>query len=184
MNTGSPSPSTVIPGVAKNIETIMLIEQEFLRRRSRVDLLSDTISRLAGSIGFVIVHVFGFTGWIGINTGVVPGVTPFDPYPFSFLALVVAMEVVFLSTFVLMTQNRQNYQADHRAHLHLQIGLLAEQETTKILQMLHKVCDHLGLDKAVRDQRLKDMVGETAVGVLAQELAENLKKTREDQPRQ
>src|SRR5690348_3054069 len=111
MNDASSSPSTVIPGVARNIETIMQIEQEFLRRRSRVDRLSDMISRLAGSIAVVIVHVFGFTGWIVINTGVVPGVTPFDPYPFSFLALAVAMEAVFLSTFVLMTQNRQNHQA-------------------------------------------------------------------------
>jgi uncharacterized membrane protein len=177
---GASSSSTVIPGVAKNIETIMLIEQEFLRRRSRVDRLSDTISRLAGSIGFAIAHVFCFACWIILNSGVA-GVAPFDPYPFSFLALVVAVEVVFLSTFVLMTQKRQNHQADHRAHLHLQIGLLAEQETTKILQLVHKVCDHLGLEKAIRDQELKEMVGETAVGVLAQELADNLKKTREDQ---
>jgi uncharacterized membrane protein len=120
-------------------------------------------------------------GWIVINTGVIPGITPFDPFPFSFLALTVAMEVVFLSTFVLMSQNRQSHQADHRAHLHLQIGLLAEQETTKILQMFHKVCEHLGIEKEVRDQELKEMAGETEVGVLAQELAENLKKTREDQ---
>jgi uncharacterized membrane protein len=182
MNRASSPPGTVIAGVAKNIETIMQIEQEFLRRRSRVDRISDMISRLAGSIGFVIAHVFGFTGWIVVNSGLVPGVIPFDPYPFSFLALTVAMEAVFLSTFVLMSQNRQNHQADHRAHLHLQIGLLAEQETTKILQMLQRVCDRLGLEKGVRDQELKEMVGETAVGVLAQELADNLKKTREDQP--
>lgn len=181
MNREPTTSATVIPGVAKNIETIMQIEQEFLRRRSSVDRLSDLISRVAGTISFVIVHLLCLAAWIVVNTGLIPGVRPFDPYPFSFLALVVAMEVLLLSTFVLMSQNRQNHQADHRAHLRLQIGLLAEQETTKILQMLHTVCDRLGLEKAVRDQELKEMKGETAVDLLAQELTENLKKTREDE---
>ena len=78
-----------------------------------------------------------------------------------------------------MTQNRQTRQADHWAHLNLQIGLLGEQETTKVLQMLKLVCDRLGLDKVASDGELKEMIGKTSVGMLAQELAQNLEKTRD-----
>ena len=162
------SPPPIIPGLAKeNIETIMQIEQEFLRQRSVVDRLGDGISRFAGSIAFVIAHIVGFAGWILVNLGVIPGVVPVDPFPFSFLALIVALEAIFLSTFVLMSQNRQTRQSDHWAHLNLQIGLLAEQETTKVLQMLKLVCDRLGIDKVSGDGELKEMVGNTSVGMLA-----------------
>jgi uncharacterized membrane protein len=173
------SSSNVVPGVAKNIERIMLLEEEFLRRRSGVDRLSDSISRFAGSIVFVAAHVLFFAAWIAVNIGVVPGLGPFDRYPFNFLNLAVALEAIFLSTFVLMSQNRQNHRADHWAHLHLQIGLLAEQETTKILQVLQGVCDSLGLRKAVKDKELGEMVAETAIDVLAKELAQNLEKIRQ-----
>jgi uncharacterized membrane protein len=170
----------IIPGIAKgNIDKIMQIEQAYLRQRSGIDRLGEVVSRLAGSIYFFAAHIVGFVGWLVVNMGVIPGVVPIDPYPFSFLALIVAMEAIFLSTFVLMTQNRQTRQADHWAHLNLQIGLLGEQETTKILQMLKSVCARLGLDKVASDGELKEMVGKTSVGMLAQELAQNLEKTRD-----
>ena len=123
--------------------------------------------------------IAGIVGWVVVNLGAIPGVVPIDPYPFPFLALFVAVEAIFLSTFVLMTQKRQTRQADHWAHLNLQIGLLGEQETTKVLQMLKLVCDRLGLDKVAGDGELKEMVGKTSVGMLAQELAQNLEKTRD-----
>jgi uncharacterized membrane protein len=66
--------------------------------------------------------------------------SPFDPFPFSFLTLVVSLEAIFLSVFVLMSQNRMTRQADKRAHLDLQIYLLAEQELTTILHMLRGLC--------------------------------------------
>jgi uncharacterized membrane protein len=170
----------IMPGIAKgNIETIMQIEQEYMRQRSGVDRFCETISRFAGSISFVLAQFVGIVGWVVVNTGTIPGVVPMDPYPFSFLALIVAMEAIFLSTFVLMTQNRQTRQADHWAHLTLQIGLLGEQETTKVLQMLKLICAHMGLDKVAGDGELKEMVGKTSVGMLAEELAQNLEKTRD-----
>jgi uncharacterized membrane protein len=170
----------IIPGIAKgNIDTIMQIEQANLRQRSGVDRLGEAVSRFAGSMFFVVGHIVGFAGWIVVNIGVIPGIVPIDPYPFSFLALIVALEAIFLSTFVLMTQNRQTRQADHWAHLNLQIGLLGEQETTKILQMLKLVCARLGLEKVADDGELKEMVGKTSVGMLALEIAQNLEKTRD-----
>src|SRR5581483_10152410 len=136
-----------IPGVAKgNIESIMLLEQEYRRQRSRTDRLGEKVSRIVGSIAFISAHICAIIAWILANTGMIPGVTPFDPFPFSFLAFLVSVEAIFLSAFVLMNQNRQSRQEDHWAHLNLQIGLLAEQETTKVLQMLRSISAHLGLD--------------------------------------
>lgn len=169
-----------IPGVAKsNIESIMLLEQEHRQQRSRTDRLGEAVSRLAGSVGFLAANICVFLAWILVNIGLVPGLKPVDPYPFSFLALLVSIEAIILSAFVLMNQSRQTRQEDHWAHLNLQIGMLAEHETTKVLQLLRTISDHLGLDQVARDRELSEMVNKTAVGPLAQELAENLEKTRD-----
>src|ERR1700732_1948433 len=113
MKRPSVSSSNVVPGVAKNIERIMQLEEEFLRRRSGVDRLSDSISRFAGSIVFVAAHVVFFAAWIAVNIGVVPGIGSFDRYPFNFLNLAVALEAIFFSTFVPVGQERQNQRGDY-----------------------------------------------------------------------
>lgn len=84
----------------------------------------------SGSVGFVFLHVVWFIAWFLINTGVIPGMKRFDPYPFILLAMVVSVEGVLLSTFVLMKQNRMQRQSDTRDHINLQIDLLAEKEVT------------------------------------------------------
>ncbi len=162
-----------ISGSAKgNIRSIANIEQEFMRQRSRVDRFSETISRYAGSIGFAVAQFCGVAGWVAINSEMTV-LRPFDPYPFCFLSVLIALEAVFLSTFVLMTQRRQAHQAEHWAHLNLQIGLLSEQEATKMLQMLTLVCNQMGM-KTSQDRELKEMVEKTPIAHLAQELAHNL----------
>lgn len=176
------SPPKISRSAQGNIESIVQIEQEFARQRSRVDRLGEMISRYAGSIGFAITHVCGVAGWMAINVGMTT-LRPFDPYPFCFLGVLVALEAVFLSTFVLMAQKRQARQAEHWAHLNLQIGLLSEQEATKMLQMLTKVCNHMGL-KTAQDQELKEMIEKTAINHLAQELALSLENPREFVPDQ
>jgi len=175
---GFGSPPRIPSGAQTNIESIMAIEHEFVRLRSWSDRFGEVITRYAGNIGFAVAHLFGFVGWVLINSGVIPGLDPFDPYPYSLLGLIVALEAVFLSTFVLMTQRWQTRQADHWAHLNLQVGLLAEQETTKMLQMLATVCDHLGM-KTSHDGELKEMIEKTPVADLAEELAHNLETARE-----
>ena len=86
----------------------------------------------------------------------------------AILNLVLAVETVFLSTFVLMSQNRQNHQADRWAHLDLQLSMLGEQEATKMLQLLQKICDRLGMPQVARDRELREMVQTTQVEVLAE----------------
>ena len=178
----NPAKETKVPKVARsNIEAIMHIEQDFLQQRSFGDRLSDIVSGLAGSIGFIIAHIGILAAWILINLGMIPGLPVFDRFPFGLLSLVVGIEAIFLSTFVLMSQNRQNHQADHWAHLDLQIGLLAEQETAKILHLVTSICRELGLEKQIQDGELGEMIGKKSVGELAEKLAENLEKTREEQ---
>lgn len=174
------APPKISRSAQGNIESIVQIEQEFARQRSRVDRLGETISRYAGSMGFAITHACGAAGWMAINAGMTT-LRPFDPYPFCFLGVIVALEAVFLSTFVLMAQKRQARQSEHWAHLNLQIGLLSEQEATKMLQMLTKVCNHMGL-KTSQDLELKEMIEKTAIAQLAQELAQNLENPGEFVP--
>ena len=125
-------------------------------------------------MSFVIVHVLWFTVWITGNLGMIPGVTPFDPFPCAFLTLIVSLEAIFLSTFVLMSQNRMSHQADKRAHLDLQINLLAEQEATMMLQMLQRICRHLGLETETSDEEVRQLIKETDVHTLVNELEKKL----------
>jgi uncharacterized membrane protein len=110
------------------------------------------IARFCGQMNFVWVHVVLFAAWIGYNS--LPWFKPFDPYPFTFLTLVVSLEAIFLATFVLISQNYEMRVSERRNQLDLQINLLAEQENTKMLQILEriarKVGAHVGDDPQVR----------------------------------
>jgi len=158
----------------RNIRTIVAVEQEALQSRSLTDRISDGIARFSGSVSFVILHIFWFAGWIIANLSLIPGVAPFDPYPFNFLTLIVSLEAIFLSTFVLMSQNRMSHQADKRAHLDLQINLLAEQETTIMLQMLQRICRHLGLEAVTTIEEVQQLGKKTDIHTLVTELEKKL----------
>jgi len=131
--------------VLQNIRAVCELEQNALDQRSWGERLGDSISHYAGQVWFIALHFLWFTTWIVLNAGVVPGVPGFDPYPYPFLTFAVSLEAIFLSLFILMSQNRAARQADQRAHLDLQINLLAELESTRILEMLKVLCDHHGL---------------------------------------
>ena len=93
-----------------------------------------------------------------------------DPFPFEFLNFVLAVEAIILSTVVLMAQNRQGRESAEQAELHFQIGLLAEQETTKMLEMLREIHTKLGLGAAAKDPELREMIQTTQVELIADEL--------------
>jgi uncharacterized membrane protein len=93
---------------------------------------------------FVWVHVICFGGWILINS--VPGISHLDPFPFTFLTLVVSLEAIFLSTFILISQNHDTKISERRNHLDLQINLLSEQENTRMLAMLSAIAAKVGAE--------------------------------------
>jgi uncharacterized membrane protein len=135
----------------RNVMEIAKIEQAALDRRSRAERLGDLIATGAGRMWFIVLHLVWFVLWIGLNATT----DGFDPFPFSFLTVLVSLESIFLSLFILMSQNRSARQADQRSHLDLQINLLSEHENTKMLQMLQALCAHhrltIGSDSEISD---------------------------------
>jgi len=132
------------PNPAKeNIQAIASLDEAAVQRQSLADRVSSGISRFVGSLWFVALHVAWFAVWAVWNLGVVSGLKPFDPFPFGLLTMMVSLEGVLVSTFVLITQNWMSRQADRRAHLDLQVNILAEQEMTMVLRMLREIAAKL-----------------------------------------
>jgi uncharacterized membrane protein len=145
-NSGDPCPRSVEEFTEKNVQAIAKLERDSRSNLSWTDRLAARISRFCGSMAFVWVHVAFFTGWILINT--VFAAHPVDPFPFTFLTLVVSLEAIFLSTFIMISENRQEQMSERRSNLDLQINLLAEQENTKLLQLTEEIARKLGIDPA------------------------------------
>jgi uncharacterized membrane protein len=157
-----------------NIEAIAKLEHDAMGRRTRTERVSDTMTKLAGNIGFLLAHLALVFGWSLLNLHVIPGLKAFDPFPFGILALLVSTESVFLTIFVLISQNRMARQSERRSHLHLQVGMLSEQELTTILQMLQKLCQHVGVNVDSSKQEIRSFSQTTDVHKLAGELEEKL----------
>ena len=151
------------PGLSKvlerNIRTIVGLRAKQALERSLQDRIADTVTAFSGSMPFVYLHVVWFVVWVLINTGYL-GLPAFDPFPYGLLTMIVSLEAIFLSALVMITQNRQSNEAERRADLDLQVGLLAEHELTRVLKMLEGIQKKLGID-AGEDQELEDLEMET-----------------------
>ena len=167
-------PDTTHPA-DKNVRAIARLEQAVLHERSRIDRLSEAITNAAATPWFIAVHATMFGGWILANSLVAE---PVDPYPFSLLTLAVSLEVIFLTGFVLMSQSRMARQADKRAHLDLQVNLLAEQELTAMLGMLRALCERFGVS-ADTEPRVDEMLKETDIQKLSSALDRELRDSKE-----
>ncbi|MBV9377475.1 MAG: DUF1003 domain-containing protein [Alphaproteobacteria bacterium] len=128
------------------------------------------ITRFSGTMQFVYVHIVVYGFWILINLGVVPGVPKFDP-SFVILAMVASVEAIFLSTFILITQNRMSAVAERRAELDLQVSLLAEHEVTKLTTMLSAVAERLGVETEV-DEEVEELKEDVAPEAVLDEIEE------------
>lgn len=135
--------------VARNVGIIERIQSASHQRRTAGQVVSDAIAAFCGSTTFIWAHCLWFTFWLIWNTIPGPKAVKFDPPPFSMLTLVVSLEAIFLSTFILISQNRQQFIYDERSHLDLQINMLAEQETSHILAMLLQIQQHLGIRESL-----------------------------------
>ncbi len=157
----------------KNIETVVRIEEEAGKQRSLGERISDVFTRFMGSMTFAVLHLVLFAAWFSINLGATP-IPVFDPFPFGILTLIVSAEGVMLAIFVLISQNRMSRQANQRAHLNLQISLLAEQETTKLLQKVQSIQDRLGIEQTPLDREAQKLSEETHIETLVSELQRSL----------
>ncbi|MEH2346806.1 MAG: DUF1003 domain-containing protein [Nostoc sp.] len=145
--------------IERNIRTIIRLRLQAANKRNLQDRIADAITSFSGHIVFVYVHIVWFGAWIILNTGRI-GVHPFDPFPYGLLTMVVSLEAIFLSTFVLISQNRLSEESEYRTNLNLQIALLTEHEVTRVLQMLDAIQDKMEINND-EDSELADLEMET-----------------------
>jgi uncharacterized membrane protein len=157
-----------------NIDAIAKLELDALNRRTPTERVSDVITKVVGNVGFLLAELVLISGWSLVNLHIIPGLKAFDPFPFGVLALVVSSESVFLTIFVLISQSRMARQSQRRSHLDLQVGMLSEQELTTILQMLQKLCHHMGVNVDSSKQEVQSFSKTTDVDKLASELEDKL----------
>ncbi len=160
--------------VERNIRTIANMERAHEQEATPVDRLAGAIGTFAGSKSSIALHLSWFTLWILINTRCIPGIRPFDPFPFPLLSVSVSCEAVLLSIFVLFKQNHMQRRADHLEQLNTQVVLLTEKEVTKALQLLRAVCLKLEIAEPASDRELAEMSEVTSVGMLADRILEDL----------
>lgn len=155
--------------VDRNIRTLVEREREQDSRRDLQDRIADAITRLAGSMRFVYLHLFLYGAWIVVNLGWLP-IRPFDP-TFVVLAMVASVEAIFVSTFVLISQNRMAALADRRADLDLQISLLAEHEISRVMALVRSIAERMQIEEA-EDPELKELARDVEPARLMDRISE------------
>ena len=145
-------------------------------QRSAIERIADALTRAAASTPFLVFHVVWFAAWILLNTGVV-GTRPFDPFPFGLLTLIVSLEAIFLSIFVLMAQSRESTVAELREEVSLQVVLRMEEEVTKTLQLVAGLYTRLG-QQVSEDPELREMLGPLDADEIERQLVDQIKAAR------
>lgn len=131
----------------RNIHALVEKRVSDEQNRTREERVADAVTQFAGSMRFVYLHLVIFGAWVVINLGWIPGVPRFDA-SFVILAMVASVEAIFLSTFVLITQNRMAALSDTRADLDLQISLMSEHEITRVVRLVAAIGARMGIDEA------------------------------------
>lgn len=109
------------------------------------DKAADFFTNYFGTIPFLLLNILFFFIWIIINFDIVTGIRSFDPFPFGLLTMIVSLEAIFLSIIVLISQRRESHVAELREEMDFEINLRAEEEITRLLNMVDEIHDHLGL---------------------------------------
>jgi uncharacterized membrane protein len=171
---GGGAPEWLGSTVERNITALVTRRKREQVRAGWQQRLAAAISRFAGSMLFIYIHVVLFGGWIAVNAGWIPGVRPFDP-SFVVLAMFASVEAIFLSTFVLINQNQMAAAADRRADLDLQISLLAEHEVTRLITLTTAIARKLDLAEATAPE-----LSELAKDVQAEHVLDEIERTERE----
>jgi uncharacterized membrane protein len=159
-STSPPQPSGFTSVLERNIKALKAKRQEEERKATLQERIAETITRFTGSMIFVYVHLALVAGWVAANLGLIPGVPAFDP-TFVILATFASVEAIFLSTFVLISQNRAAKAANRRADLDLQINLLTEHEVTRLVSLVAQIAEKLDVEES-RDPALGELKRDVA----------------------
>lgn len=136
--------------------------------RTRIQEVADLLNEVASSTRFLVFHAAWFSIWVAWNVGWL-GLAPFDPFPFGLLTMIVSLEAIFLSIFVLMAQKRESAIAELREELVLQVNLRIEEEVTKSLQLVAGLYTRLGL-RVAEDPDLVDMIAPLDIASIERDL--------------
>ena len=161
---------SVVDLLERNVEVVQKLEEAAKQERTTSDRLATIIANFCGSMKFVWVHVMWFSAWIVVN--LIPGVRHVDPFPFTFLTLVVSLEAIFLSTFILISQNHDTRISERRNNLDLQINLLSEQENTKMLMMLRAIARQVGAE-IEHDEEMAVLAQDTELETVIEHIKQN-----------
>jgi uncharacterized membrane protein len=165
--------------LSRNIETLLEKRRSAERRASIQEKLADAITRFVGSMPFVYIHAVFFAIWGIVNLGWT-GLCPFDP-SFVVLAMLASVEAIFLSTFILISQNRMSAIAQSRADLNLQISLLSEHEVTRLLQLVSRVAEKLDIGEGSAPdlaELKRDVEPEKVLDKIEQEAAAQVRREK------
>lgn len=154
------------------------MEAKSLKSRSNATKIADYLTAVSGQPTFLFFNVAFFAVWIILNSGVVPGFTPFDEFPFGLLTMIMSIEAIMLSIFVLISQNRASQTATIRDELQLRINLIAEKEITKTLQILMRMEKKMGIKE--NDKELEEMATYIDTSNIEQSISDQI--SRADQP--
>ena len=161
---------SVVATAKRNVETIAQLEQQLVAHQSRTERWGGGVADFFGSSRFIVAQVAFIVAWIVLNAEKIAWFRPFDPYPFQLLSLIVGMEFIFLTTFVLINQKHQMRRTEQWSHLHLQLSMLTEQEVTKNIKMLHAISQKLGGGKPTRDEEVSELSQNTEIAALVDEI--------------
>ena len=183
-NEPNPAPSQAAAGLAPvlehNIQALLARRRAEEARAGWQEKLAVAIGRFTGSMAFVYLHLVVYGLWIFVNVSRIPGLPRFDP-SLVLLAMAASVEALFLSTFILITQNRMMAQADRRADLNLQISLLAEHEITRLISMTQGMAQKMGLAEAEAPE-LKELRKDVSPEQVLQTIDENEQRLRQRPP--
>lgn len=157
----------------RNVHTVRQLEELAVADPSFADRVASGVARFCGSIYFVLAHAVVFGAWFLINS--LPGLPHWDPYPYTFLTMWASTESIFIASFILISQNYAMRVSERRAQLDLQINLLAEQETTKTLQMLESIAKKVGA-QCGDDPEVAALAEATRLESLARQIDETQKE--------
>lgn len=143
------------------------------RRRSVSEKFADWLTSRSGSIGFLALNALWFLAWIAINTGLVPGIAPFDPFPFGLLTMVVSLEAIMLAIVVLISQDRAVKVDDLREEIDLQVDIITERELTKLMEMVAMLLEKNDIDVS-GDAILQEMLRPTDTGKIERALEKQI----------
>jgi uncharacterized membrane protein len=153
----------------KRREAVKGLKSKMDIERSLSERFADLLTDYFGTVLFFILNAIWFLVWMLANTGLIPGIPVFDPFPYGLLTMVVSLEAIFLAIIVLISQNRAAKIADLREEIMLQVSTLSEQEITKLINMVDEIHDHIGLP-AEDDDELIHMKEKTNMDTIESEL--------------